>query len=71
MLSVGIFGMMMGVLFVGFVCVVIIDLDGMMVDMVGDFYVVINVMLEVFGGMFDMFVEEVVSYVGKGLENFV
>ena len=55
----------------GPVRVVIIDLDGTMVDTAGDFHAAINAMLEALGATPDMSAEEIVGYVGKGSENLV
>ncbi|MEF9386697.1 phosphoglycolate phosphatase [Ralstonia solanacearum species complex bacterium KE056] len=62
---------MTGTLPAGPVRVVIIDLDGTMVDTAGDFHAAINAMLEVLGAAPDMPAQEIVGYVGKGSENLV
>lgn len=62
---------MTGTLPAGPVRVVIIDLDGTMVDTAGDFHAAINAMLEVLGAAPDMPEQEIVGYVGKGSENLV
>ncbi|QOK90563.1 phosphoglycolate phosphatase [Ralstonia pseudosolanacearum] len=62
---------MTGALPAGPVRVVIIDLDGTMVDTAGDFHAAINAMLEVLGAAPDMPAQEIVGYVGKGSENLV
>lgn len=62
---------MTGALPAGPVRVVIIDLDGTMVDTAGDFHAAINAMLETLGAAPDMPAQEIVGYVGKGSENLV